>query len=95
MTVAQVIEQFGLAPFAPLLNDKEPDRHNEIRHPVGTLVNFWGEARRVIGRRRVTVYAMPREDDFEVFVETPDGTPLYFIGESMVEPMGEGEGEGK
>lgn len=34
---------------------------------------------------------MPREDEFEVFIENEDGTPLYFVGESMVEPLEEGE----
>jgi hypothetical protein len=27
---------------------------------------------------------MPREDDFEVFLESADGNPMYFVGESMV-----------
>ncbi len=34
---------------------------------------------------------MPREDEFEVFIESEDGTPLYFVGESMVEPVEEDE----
>jgi hypothetical protein len=83
-TVAQVIEQFGLGPFATLLNDKEPDRHGEIRYPVGTLVDFYGDVCKVIGRRRTTILAMPAEDDFEVFLESVDGKPKYFVGESMV-----------
>lgn len=90
MTVAAVVKEFGLEPFAPLLNDQEPDRHGEVRYSVGTLVDFWGDVCRVIGRRRVTIQAMPREDEFEVFIENEDGTPLYFVGESMVEPV-EGE----
>ncbi len=88
-TVAEVIEQFGLGPFATLLNDNEPDRHNEIRYPVGTLVDFYGDVCKVIGRRRTTILAMPAEDDFEVFLESVDGTPKYFVGESMVEPVEE------
>jgi hypothetical protein len=91
MTVAGIVQEFGMAPFAPLLNDQEPDRHGEVRFPIGTLVDFWGDACRVIGRRRVTIHAMPREDEFEVFIENEDGTPLYFVGESMVEPLEEGE----
>lgn len=83
MTVAQVVEEFGLEPFAPLLDDKALDRHHEIRYPVGTLVDWEGSCR-VIGRRQVTIFAMPREDEFEVFIETQEGTPLYFVGESMV-----------
>lgn len=88
-TVAQVVEQFGIQPFAPMLNDQEPDRHGEIRHPVGTLVEFYGEVCRVIGRRKVTILAMPHEDDFEVFLESQDGKPMYFVGESMVGPVEE------
>jgi hypothetical protein len=84
MVVAQVIEQFGLGPFATLLNDKEPDRHGEIRYPVGALVDFSGDVCKVIGRRRTTILAMPAEDDFEVFLESVDGKPKYFVGESMV-----------
>ena len=91
LTVAEIVKEFGLAPFAPLLNDQEPDRHGEICYPLGTLVDFWGDTCRVIGRRRVTIQAMPREDEFEVFIENEDGTPLYFVGESMVEPLEDGE----
>ena len=90
-TVAEVIEQSGLGPFAPLLNDKEPDRHNDIQYPVGTLVDFYGEVCRVIGRRRTTILAMPAEDDFEVFLESVDGKPKYFFGESMVSDENDGD----
>ena len=89
-TVAQVIEQFSLGPFVPMLNDQEPDRHGEIRYPVGTLVDFYGDVCRVIGRRKVTILAMPRGDDFEVFLESQDGNPMYFVGESMVGPVEKG-----
>lgn len=95
MPVAEVVAEFGLGPFAPLLDDKEPDRQGEIRHPVGSLVDFWGEVCRVIGRRRATIHAMPREDEFEVFLEKLDGTPLYFVGESMVVPVEEVTGKGE
>jgi hypothetical protein len=91
LTVAEIVKEFVLEPFAPLLNDQELDRHGEVQYPVGTLVDFWGDTCRVIGRRRVTIQAMPREDEFEVFIENEDGTPLYFVGESMVEPLEEGE----
>jgi hypothetical protein len=83
-TVAQVIEQYDLGPFAPLLNDQGLDRHNEIRFPVGTLVDFYGDVCKVIGRRRTTILAMPADDDFELFLESQDGHPMYFVGESMV-----------
>jgi hypothetical protein len=83
-TVAQVIEQYDLEPFAPLMNDHALDRHNEIRFPVGTLVDFYGDVCKVIGRRRTTILAMPADDDFELFLESRDGHPMYFVGESMV-----------
>ncbi len=89
-TVAQFIEQFGLGPFVPMLNDQEPDQHGEIRYHLGTMVDFYGDVCRVIGRRRVTILAMPREDDFEVFLESQDGNPMYFVGESMVGPVEKG-----
>ena len=92
-TVAQVIEQFDLGPFAPLLNDKQPDRHGEIRYPIGTLVDFYGDVYKVIGRRRTTILAMPAEDDFEVYLESLDGTPKYFVGESMVSDENEEDEE--
>ncbi len=89
LTVARVVEEFCLGPFAPLLDDKEPDHQNEIRYPLGTLVDFSGEVCRVIGRRRVTILAMPREDEFEVFLESLEGKPMYFVGESMADPVEE------
>lgn len=86
-TVAEVVKEYGLAPLAPLLNDQKPDRNNEVRYPVGTQVEFDGDKCRVIGRREVTIFAMPREDDFEVFLESLEGKPMYFVGESMVETV--------
>ena len=80
-TVAQVIEQYDLGPFAPLVNDQG---HDEIRFPVGTLVDFYDHICKVIGRRRTTILALPADDDFEVFLESRDGQPMYFVGESMV-----------
>ena len=88
--VEKIIRVLGLEPFAPLVNDQEPDRHGEVRHPVKTLVEFGSEVCRVIGRRKVTILALPSTDVFEVFLESADGKPMYFVGESMVEPV-EGE----
>lgn len=88
-TVAQVIQQYDLGPFAPLLNDQGLDRHTEIRFPVGTLVEFYGDEFKIIGRRRTTILAMPAEDDFELFLESRDGNPMYFVGESMVKEIEE------
>ena len=83
-TVAQVNEQYDLGPFAPIVNDQGLDRHDEIRFPVGTLVNFYGDACKVIGRRKTTILALPADDDYELFLEARDGHPMYFVGESMV-----------
>lgn len=88
-TVAQVIEEYDLEPFAPLVNDQGFDRHDEIRFPVGVQVDFYGEICKVIGRRRTTILAMPAEDDFELFLESWDGHPMYFVGESMVNEIEE------
>jgi hypothetical protein len=83
-TVSEVMEQHHLGPFIPLVNDQGLDRHNEIQFPVGTLVDFYGDSCKVIGRRKTTILALPAEDDFELFLESPDGHPMYFVGESMV-----------
>lgn len=83
-TVADVVKEYGLESVAPLVNDQQTDRNNEVRYPVGTQVEFCGDKCRVIGRRKVTIFAMPREDDFEIYLESLEGTPMYFVGESMV-----------
>ena len=88
-TVAQVIEEYDLEPFALLVNDQGFDRHDEVRFPVGMRVDFYGEICKVIGRRRTTILAMPAEDDFELFLESRDGHPMYFVGESMVNEIEE------
>lgn len=80
MTAAQVVEEFRLHPFVPLMNDHS----GKITYSVGGKVRFYGQVCRVIGRREVTMLAMPREDDFELFLESPEGKPMYFVGESMV-----------
>ena len=88
-TVTQVIEQYDLEPFAPFVNDQGLDRHDEIKFPVGKQVNFYGDVCKVIGRRRTTILAMPADDDFELFLESRDGHPMYFVGESMVSEIEE------
>ena len=88
-TVAQVIEQYDLEPLAPLVNDQGLDRHDEIKFPVGTQVVFYGDSCKVIGRRRTTILALPADDDFELFLESRDGHPMYFVGESMVSEIEE------
>ena len=88
-TVAQVIEQYDLGPFAPLVNDQGLDRHDEIRFPVGTLVDFYGHICKVIGRRKTTMLALPADDDYELFLESRDGHPMYFVGESIVSEIEE------
>jgi hypothetical protein len=88
MTAAQVVEEFGLGPFVPLMND----RSGEISYPVGGQVKYYGDVCRVIGRRSVTILAMPREDDFELFIESATGEPMYFVGESMVRLLTDEDG---
>jgi hypothetical protein len=83
-TVSEVMEQRQLGPFAPLVNDQSLDRHDEVRFPFGTLVVFDGDICKVIGRRRTTLLALPADNAFELFLESQDGQPMYFVGESMV-----------
>jgi hypothetical protein len=82
IAVAEVIEEFGLAPWLPLF-----DRREDAIFHKGDLVSYGDDACRVIGRREVTPFAIPRFDDWEVFVETLDGGTAGFVGESEVEPV--------
>ena len=88
--VSEVIQEFGLEPFLPLFN-----RQEDANFKKGDVVRYgnehWGYVCRVIGRRAVTPFAMPRFDDWEVFLETSDGETAGFVGESEVEPGEEGE----
>ena len=88
-SVAELIQKLDLKPFARLVNDEDTDSYDEVRYPIGNLVEFGGEIYKVIGRRKVSIFAMPREDDFEVFLESADGNPMYFVGESLVSSVEE------
>jgi hypothetical protein len=80
MTVAEVIEEFGLKPFLPLY-----DRQEEASIRRGDLVTYDGDVYRVVGRREVWPYSAPRTDDFELFLEREDGSGFTFVGESMLD----------
>ncbi len=80
MSVAEIIEEYGLEPFLPLYNRQE---ESDIRQ--GDLVTYDGEVYRVVGRREVWPYAAPRTDDFELFLEKEDGSGFTFVGESMLD----------
>jgi hypothetical protein len=90
LTVAEVIEEFGLGPFLPLF-----DRQEGARFARGAVVRYgnehWSYTCRVIGRREVTPFAMLRLEDWELFVETLDGETTGFVGESEVEAVADGE----
>ena len=85
MTVGDIIEAYDLQPFAPLIDDWTPDSHGEVLYPVGTTVKLWNKEYRVIGRRRVSEFALPHTDEFEVYIESQDDKSSYFVGESMIE----------
>jgi hypothetical protein len=80
MTVAEVIEEFGLKPFLPLYARQE----NADIH-LGDLVKYDGDVYRVVGRREVWPYAAPRTDDFELFLEGEDPSTFTLVGESMLD----------
>jgi hypothetical protein len=80
LTVAQAVEEFGLEPFLPLY-----DRQEEADIRLGDLVTCDGEVYRVVGRREVWPYAAPRCDDFELFIESEDGSTFTLVGESMLD----------
>jgi hypothetical protein len=89
LTVAEVIEEFGLRPFLPLF-----DRREGARFAKGEVVRYgnehWSYTYRVIGRREVTPFAMLRLDDWELFLESLDGGTTGFVGESEVEAVADG-----
>ncbi len=87
MSVAEIIEEYGLEPFLPLY-----DRREQASIGRGDLVTYDGEVYRVVGRREVWPYAAPRYDDFELFLESEDGSTFTFVGESMLDSD---EDEGK
>ena len=80
MTVAEIVDEFGLKPFLPLYARQE----NADIH-LGDLVKYEGEVFRVVGRREVWPYAAPRTDAFELFLESEDGSTFTFVGESMLD----------
>ena len=86
MTVARAIEEFGLGPFLPLF-----DRREQARFRRGEVVRYEGRLCRVLGRRAVTPFALPRLDGWELFVETLDGKTAAFVGESEVGPNDDAE----
>ena len=81
MTVAEVVKEFGLEPFLPIF-----DRQEEVEFRLGEFVTYDDEVYRVVGRREVWPYAAPRFDDFELFIESEDGSTFAFVEESAVEP---------
>ena len=88
MTAAQIIQEFGLEPFLPLFDQQE-----DAQFKKGEVVRFgnesWGWDCRVIGRRKVTPFALFRTADWELFLEALDGKIVGFVGESEVEPLEE------
>jgi hypothetical protein len=80
MTVAEIIKEFRLKPFLPLYA-----RQENATARLGDLVDYDGEAYRVVGRREVWPYAAPRCDDFELFIENEDGGTFTVVGESEVD----------
>lgn len=90
MTVAEVVNEFGLKPFLPLF-----DRHEEAAFRKGDQVRWgaesWEYVGTIIGRRAVTPFAVPRFDEWEVFIESLDGESVGFVSESEVERVRDGE----
>ena len=93
MDVAEIIREFDLEPFLPLF-----DRHDDAVFKKGDVVHWgmesWGQVCRVIGRRQVTQFALPRVGDWELFIESLDGESLGFVDESEVNLVGDGEDAG-
>jgi len=81
LTVAEFVEEFGLAPFRPLL-----DQQGGFRFSIGDLVSYDGQAAQVIGRRAVTPFATPQFDDWELLIEVLESGTVGFVGEGEVEP---------
>lgn len=88
-TVAEFVDEFGLAPFRPLL-----DQQDEFRYPMGSIVSYGGDACQVIGRRAVSPFATPRYDDYELLIEALESGTVGFVGEGEVEPVEGDEASG-
>lgn len=82
MAVARIVKEFGLAPFLPQFDQFEGTEVSK-----GDLMLYQNHVCRVFGRREVTPLAALRTDEFEVFVETIDGSTSGFLGESEVTPI--------
>jgi hypothetical protein len=82
MTVAEIITEFGLEPFLPLL-----DRQENVLVQRGDLVIYDNKMYQVIGRREVSPFAERLVDDFEVFIEALDGSTFDFVEESSVDKI--------
>lgn len=80
--VEKFVTRHGLQPFVRLLNDLEGSEFF-----VGEVVTYGGSACRVLGRRAVSPFAMPRYDDFELLLESLESKTVGFVGEGVVEPV--------
>jgi hypothetical protein len=89
MSVADIIKEFDLESFLPLLNQQE-----EACFRMGELVTWYDSTYRVIGRRAVSQSVDHRFDDWEVFLEGVDGGIAGFYSESDVERFEEKEAVG-
>lgn len=80
--VEEFVARHGLQPFVALLDAKEDSEFS-----IGSVVSYGGVACRVIGRRAVSPFAMPRYDDYELLIESLESGTVGFVGESEVEPV--------
>lgn len=93
MTVAQLVTEFGLESFVPLMNTTKGPSH-QIK--VGGVVEYEGERYRVIGRRKVKhVFIDEVREDFEVMTETLDGKANRFVDEDEVDSITEAADDGE
>ncbi len=84
-SVSETVDRLSLVPFVRLVSEADSD----CQFPIGSSVDFYGETCRVIGCRRSTKLAMPQHDKFDLFLESSNGIPLYFVGESLLKAIGD------
>lgn len=90
VNVEEFVARHGLQPFVALLNDQE-----DSEFFVGQVVSYGGSACRVLGRRAVSPFAMPRFDDHELLIESLESGTVGFVGQSEVQPVDDENSSGE
>jgi hypothetical protein len=80
--VGEFVARHGLQPFVALLNELDGSEFS-----IGDVVAYGGSACRILGRRAVSPFAVPRYDDHELLLESLESGTVGFVGEGEVEAL--------